>query len=110
MKIDWFKPTYWGKEEKYVLDAIRSYWISDGEYIQKFETLFSSLNNATHTITVNNGTSALHLALLTLGIGQGDEVIIPGYTFAAPANMVKWLAQHRFLLMLTKILGVLIPT
>lgn len=89
MKIDWFKPTFWGKEEEYVLDALRSTWISDGGYIHRFENEFSKLNQVDHTITVNNGTSALHLALLTLGIGLDDEVIVPGYTFAAPANMVR---------------------
>lgn len=91
MKIDWFKPTFWGKEEAYVLDALRSTWISDGEYIRRFESEFSTLNNIANTITVNNGTSALHLALLALRIGPGDEVIVAGYTFAAPANMVKML-------------------
>lgn len=89
MKIDWFKPAFWGKEEAYVLDALKSTWISDGEYIRRFESEFSTLCQAKHTITVNNGTSALHLALLALNIRPGDEVIIPGYTFAAPANMVK---------------------
>jgi perosamine synthetase len=89
MKIEWFKPTFWGKEELYVIDALKSTWISDGEYIHRFESEFSKLCQAKHTITVNNGTSALHLALLSLDIGPSDEVIVPGYTFAAPANMVK---------------------
>lgn len=85
--IDWFKPTYWGKEEEYVLDAVKSTWISGGLYIDKFEKHFSEILNSKITLTVSNGTTALHLALLTLDIGIGDEVIVPGYTFAAPVNM-----------------------
>jgi perosamine synthetase len=87
--ISWFKPAFWGKEEDYVLDAVRSTWISDGTYIERFEREFSDRLSAKHTVSVNNGTSALHLALLALNIGVNDEVIVPGYTFAAPVNMVK---------------------
>ncbi|MBX7066611.1 MAG: DegT/DnrJ/EryC1/StrS family aminotransferase [Parachlamydiales bacterium] len=87
--IHWFKPSFWGKEEEYVAAALKSTWISDGEYIVQFEKEFSQLLSAKHTVTVNNGTSALHLALLALNIGKNDEVIVPGYTFAAPVNMLK---------------------
>lgn len=85
--IQWFKPSFWGKEEQYVTQALKSTWISDGEYIAQFEKKFEKLLAANHVITVNNGTSALHLALLALNIGPQDEVIVPGYTFAAPINM-----------------------
>lgn len=86
--IPWFKPHYWGNEKLYVMDALDSSWISGGEYIRKFESVFSELHRDHMAVTVSNGTTALYLALLTLNIGPGDEVIIPGYTFAAPANMV----------------------
>ena len=86
--IPWFKPKYWGNEKLYVMDALDSGWISGGEYIRKFESSFAHLHDAQGTVTVSNGTTALYLALLSLNIGPGDEVIIPGYTFAAPANMV----------------------
>lgn len=91
MNIPWFKPSFWGKETAYVTDAIESTWISDGKYIQGFESRFSSIVGTNHTITVNNGTSALHLALWILDISPGDEVVVPGYTFAAPVNMLKML-------------------
>ncbi|KTD30737.1 cell wall biosynthesis regulatory pyridoxal phosphate-dependent protein [Legionella moravica] len=86
--IPWFKPRYWGNEKRYVMDALDSSWISGGEYIRKFESAFSIIHEKQGAVTVSNGTTALLLALLTLKIGPGDEVIIPGYTFAAPANMV----------------------
>jgi len=86
--IPWFKPHYWGNEKLYVIDALDSSWISNGEYIRKFESNFADLHQIHGALTVSNGTTALYLALLTLNIGPGDEVIIPGYTFAAPANMV----------------------
>lgn len=85
--IPWFEPKLWGKEQDYVSEAIRSEWISHGSFIEKFENEFAQSLNASHCLTTSNGTTALHLALLALGIGPGDEVIIPGYTFAAPLNM-----------------------
>ncbi|CAL7963070.1 GDP-perosamine synthase [Gammaproteobacteria bacterium] len=86
--IKWFHPSFWGKEKKYVQDALDSGWISDGEYIRKFEKVFADYLGISNAMTVSNGTTALYLALLALKIGPGDEVIVPGYTFAAPANMV----------------------
>lgn len=85
--IPWFKPNYWGNEKKYVLDALDSTWISDGEYIRKFEKEFADTLSVKHTITVSSGTAALQLALLSLQLEPNDEVIVPAYTFAAPANM-----------------------
>lgn len=85
--IPWFKPHFWGNERVYLLDALNSTWISDGEYIHRFEKEFSKLLTVKNTVTVSNGTTALQLALLSLKIKAEDEIIIPGYTFAAPANM-----------------------
>lgn len=58
---------------------------SGGKYIEKFENEFAKYCNVEHFIGVNNGTSALHIALLALGIGNGDEVIVPSNTFIATA-------------------------
>jgi perosamine synthetase len=72
-----------------VTDAIRSGWVSSiGPYIDKFETGFAKYIGVRHAIAVANGTTALHLALHALGIGPGDEVIIPDLTFAATAHAV----------------------
>lgn len=86
--IPWYEPYFWGEEKKYVLDALESTWISDGAYINKFESTLEKILNTKHVITTSNGTTSLMLAYLTLGLGPGDEIIVPGFTFAAPANMV----------------------
>lgn len=76
-------------EFRAVLDAFMSTWISSkGAYIQKFEREFASFVGTNHGIAVSNGTAALHLALLALGIGPGDEVIVPDLTFVATINAV----------------------
>src|SRR5215207_9873755 len=72
-----------------VLDAFISGWISSkGPYVNKFEEDFSRFVGVRHGVAVSNGTVALHLALVALGIGPGDEVIVPDLTFAASANVV----------------------
>ncbi len=76
-------------EFRTVLEAFISSWISSkGPYVEKFERDFSEYVGASHGIAVTNGTVALHLALMALGIGPGDEVIVPDLTFAATINAV----------------------
>jgi perosamine synthetase len=80
-----------GREEQYVLDCVRSTWISSkGEYISRFEASFADFCEAQHAVACNNGTTALHLALVALGIGPGDEVLVPTLTFIASANTVRY--------------------
>lgn len=79
------------KEAEYVNDAVKSTWISSGgKYIKEFEEKFAEFCEVKHAISCNNGTSALHLALLALGIKEGDEVIIPTLTYIATANVLKY--------------------
>ena len=76
-------------ELEYVSHAVRSGWISSqGEYISRFEDTFSAYCGVRYGVAVTSGTTALHLALRTLGIGPGDEVIIPPVTHIAVANAV----------------------
>lgn len=76
-------------ELRAVMDAFLSTWISSkGSYIESFEREFASFNGVGHGVAVSNGTVALHLALVALGIGPGDEVIVPDLTFAATINAV----------------------
>lgn len=83
------QPELNGNELKYLTDALLSTWISSsGYYLNRFETEFSEFIGIKHGLAVSNGTVALHLALLALGIGQGDEVIVPDLTFAATINSV----------------------
>jgi len=82
-------PNLNGNEFKYLTDAFMSTWISSsGEYINRFEEGFSKYCDCKYGVSCSNGTAAIHLALLALGIGEGDEVIIPDLTFAATINTV----------------------
>ncbi len=76
-------------EEQYLLEAFRSGWISSlGEFIGRFEQSFASFCGVEHAVAVSNGTAALHLALLAVGVGPGDEVVVPALTFVATASTV----------------------
>jgi perosamine synthetase len=89
------QPDLSGNEEKYVLDAIKSTWISStGHYVQRFERDFADLCGTDSAISVSNGTVALHLALLGLNVGPGDEVLIPSLTFIATANAVRYVGAE----------------
>ena len=82
-------PVLNGNEFKYLTDAFFSTWISStGKYIDIFEDKFSNYSDCAYGISVSNGTAALHLAMVALGIGKDDEVIIPDLTFAATINAV----------------------
>jgi perosamine synthetase len=82
------EPSFDEAEMANVTQAIRSGWISSkGKFIPEFEEQFSSWCKVKHGIATSNGTTALHLALVALGIGPGDEVIVPTLTFAATANV-----------------------
>jgi len=80
-----------GNEKKYVIDCLDSTWISSkGKYIIEFEKKFADYIEVNHAVSVSNGTIALHLALLALGIGEGDEVIVPTLTYIASVNAIKY--------------------
>ncbi len=85
------QPTLGENEKKYVMDCLETTWISSvGKYIGLFEEQFAAFCQVKHAIACNNGTTALHLALVALGVGPGDEVIIPTVTYIATANCVKY--------------------
>lgn len=89
IKIPVYQPSLEGKELEYVTDCIKSTWISSkGKYIGEFEKKFAQFIGVNHATTVSNGTVALHLALAALGIGPGDEVIVPTLTYIASANAI----------------------
>ena len=82
-------PSITQKEIDYVTDAVRSTWVSSlGAYIDQFEEQFADFCGTRYAVTTSNGTTAIHLALVALGIGPGDEVIIPDLSFIATANAV----------------------
>lgn len=78
-----------GNEIKYINEAVRDGWISSsGKYVSLFERKFSEYCGVKYGVGVCNGTVALHLALVCLGIGKNDEVIIPDFTMIASAFAV----------------------
>jgi len=78
-----------GNELEYINDAVKSKWISSsGKYVQRFEEEFSRICGMKFGVSTTNGTTALHLALVSLGIGKQDEVIIPAFTMSASAFAV----------------------
>src|ERR1700761_636198 len=85
------KPTIGSREKELVLDALDSGWVSSiGKYIDDFEAGFARYCGTEYALAVSNGTTGLHLALAALGLGPGDEVIIPDLTFVATANAVAY--------------------
>ena len=88
-RIPVLEPELSGKEIEYVQDCINTNWISSqGSYVRKFEEIFNELHQGMHSLAVSNGTAALHLALVALGVSEGDEVIVPDLTFAASVNAI----------------------
>lgn len=86
-----YQPDLTGKEREYVLACLDSTWISSkGAFIAQFEQAFANYVDTPHATTVSNGTVAIHLALMALGIGPGDEVIVPTLTYIASANAVTY--------------------
>jgi dTDP-4-amino-4,6-dideoxygalactose transaminase len=78
------------EEEEAVREVVHSGWLSMGGVTQAFEEDFREFNGAKHALAVTNATAALHLACLALGIGPGDEVILPSLTFVATANAIRY--------------------
>ncbi len=84
-------PALDGNEALYVEQAVRSGWISSGgPFVRQFEERFAELTACAHAVACSSGTSALHLTIAALGIGPGDEVIVPTFTMIATANAVAY--------------------
>jgi len=77
-----------------VLEVLRSRWLTMGSLTRQFEQEFAEYCNVKHAIAVTNATAALHLACLAVGLGPGDEVILPSLTFVASANSVRYTGAH----------------
>jgi len=85
------EPLFVGNEKKYVMDAINSTFVSSvGAYVDKFEDIVAQKTGAKYAIATNNGTSALHIALLMAGVKPNDEVITQPLTFVATANAISY--------------------
>ncbi|MCR4368476.1 MAG: DegT/DnrJ/EryC1/StrS family aminotransferase [archaeon] len=89
-KIPIYEPWLCGNELKYLTECVKSSWVSStGPFVDKFEKDFASYIGAKNAVSTMNGTVALHLALAAFGIGKGDEVIVPNFTFVASASSVR---------------------
>jgi perosamine synthetase len=84
------KPTLGPEEAKAVSKVIESGYIAEGEVVNKFESAFAEFLGVDYAMSTNSGTSALHLTLLAMGVGPGDEVIIPSYVCSALLNAVNY--------------------
>jgi perosamine synthetase len=88
-QIPVYRPDLSGNERRYVIECVDSSWISSiGSFIERFEKSVAEIVGANHAIAVSNGTVALHLAMHCLGIGPGDEVIVPTFTYISSVNTI----------------------
>lgn len=87
-KIPWWAPEIGPEEEALVSRVLRSNFVNDGEVTEQFEREIARLVGSRHAVAVTSGTTALYLSLRALGVGHGDEVIVPDVTFIATANAV----------------------
>jgi len=90
-RIPVYEPVLGADVRRNVLECIESNWISSrGEFVDRFEREFAVFVGTKHAASVCNGTVALHLALLALGVGPGDEVIVPTFTYVASVNAISY--------------------
>ena len=84
-------PEVSGNEWAYIKQCLDTGWVSSvGSFVDRFETEFAARLGTAHAVATVNGTSALHVALLVAGVQPGDEVLMPSFTFIAPANAVRY--------------------
>src|SRR5687768_303905 len=85
--IPWASPVFWGNERRFVQEALDTTWISGGPFVDRLEDEIARMCGKRWAISSSNGTTALHMVYLALGIGPGDEVVVPGFAFQAAANV-----------------------
>jgi dTDP-4-amino-4,6-dideoxygalactose transaminase len=84
------RPLFDDRESQAVADVLRSGWVSQGPRVGEFEAAFARYAGSRHAVATSSCTSALHMALVALGIEAGDEVLLPAFTFVATANAVEY--------------------
>lgn len=85
------EPHISGNEWKYLKECLDSGWVSsDGSYVSRFEEMVAKYVRSPYSVATVNGTSALHVSLMTCGVQPGDEVMVPALTFIAPVNTVRY--------------------
>src|SRR5256885_1105681 len=86
--IPWWTPKLGGREYDLIRQVLAANYLNEGDVTTRFENEIARLIGSRHAIAVTSGTSALFLGLAALGIGHGDEVLVPDMTFIATANAV----------------------
>jgi dTDP-4-amino-4,6-dideoxygalactose transaminase len=96
MKIPVAKP-FLGKEEaQLAYDTILTNWVTQGPRVAEFEEKFASYVGSKYAVAVSNCTTALHLAMIVAGVGEGDEVICPSMSYIATANCIKYVCYLQY--------------
>src|SRR5438094_9023406 len=90
-QVPFFRPDIGESEIGEVVDTLRSGWLTTGPKVRAFEEMFREAVHARYALAVNSCTAGLHLALEALGVGPGDAVLVPTLTFAATAELVRYL-------------------
>ena len=88
-KIKFVDPLVTRLEKKNLDKAFKSGWLSHGPYVEKFENKMAQVMKAKHSISVNNGTNAILLILMSLNFKRGDEIIVPSFCYVSPIHMLK---------------------
>lgn len=94
LKIPIIRPVFDNSELEYLRRCLESGHVTQGPFVAEFEKRFASIHNTRHAFAVTSCTTAMHTALLALGITFGDEVIIPAFTWVSTANVVEHVGAH----------------
>jgi dTDP-4-amino-4,6-dideoxygalactose transaminase len=94
IEVPFHRPYITEDEIGEVVDSLRTGWLTIGPKTARFETDFAAFLGSPHAVALNSCTAALHLALVTLGVGEGDEVIVPDMTFTATGEVAVWLGAR----------------
>ena len=89
-KLPITKPSFDETDVRAMAEPLASGWVVQGPKVKQFEEAFASFAGAPHAVATTSCTTALHLSLLAAGIGPGDEVIVPSFSFVASANSVEY--------------------
>jgi len=94
MAIPITRPFFGEREMLAVQEPLKNGWVVQGPHVEKFENMFSTFSGATFSVATSNCTSALHIAVAALGLGAGDEVVVPAFTWVSTANVVEYMAAR----------------
>jgi perosamine synthetase len=93
-RIPVMRPLLGEEEAQAAADAVRSGWVAQGPRVAEFEAAFAAAVGARYGVAVSSCTTALHLALVVLGVGPGDDVVVPSLSFIATANAVRYVGAR----------------